>query len=50
MNDWLEPALDAARDASALLNDRFTRLLEVENKGSFDMVTEADRACEKLIV
>jgi myo-inositol-1(or 4)-monophosphatase len=50
MNHWLELALEVARDASALVSDRFNRLLEVEGKGSFDMVTDADRACENLIV
>ncbi|MDE3198262.1 MAG: inositol monophosphatase [Acidobacteriota bacterium] len=54
MTDRLEAALNSALGAagagSDLLRDRFGRLAGFEGKGGFDMVTEADRSCERLIV
>jgi myo-inositol-1(or 4)-monophosphatase len=39
-----------ARDAGALLREFYARGVETEYKGDVDLVTEADRASEKLIV
>ena len=45
------PDLEAiARDAGALLMGHFARHIRIEYKGEVDLVTEADRASEKLIV
>jgi myo-inositol-1(or 4)-monophosphatase len=45
------PELEAiAREAGALLMGYFVRRVTVEYKGEVDLVTEADRASEKLIV
>ncbi len=45
------PAMTAiAREAGALLLDAFQRRIGFEYKGDVDLVTEADRASEKLIV
>ena len=42
--------MDIAREAGALLANYFERRVAVELKGEFDVVTEADRASEKLVV
>ena len=42
-------AVAAAREAGALLRDRFGRPHDVRFKGTVDLVTEADRASEALI-
>jgi myo-inositol-1(or 4)-monophosphatase len=39
-----------ARDAGALLMDRFAKHVTIEYKGEVDLVTEADRSSEALIV
>src|ERR1700678_3055072 len=45
------PELEAiAREAGALLMGYFVRRVTIEYKGEVDLVTEADRASEKLIV
>lgn len=45
------PELEAiAREAGSLLMSYFARRVKVEYKGEVDLVTEADRASEKLIV
>lgn len=46
----LEAAIDIAREAGALLAGYFERRIGFELKGEFDLVTEADRASEKLVV
>jgi len=46
----LETAVEIAREAGALLVTYFDRQIPYELKGSFDLVTEADRASEKLVV
>jgi len=46
---YLETSTDIAREAGALLAGYFERHVAVELKGDFDVVTEADRASEKLI-
>ena len=47
---YLETAVDIAREAGALLANFFERRVAFELKGDFDLVTEADRASEKLVV
>lgn len=46
----LERAVAIAHEAGSLLRHYFERRVHVEYKGDFDLVTEADRASEKLIV
>jgi myo-inositol-1(or 4)-monophosphatase len=46
---YLETCTDIAREAGALLAGYFERHVAFELKGDFDLVTEADRASEKLI-
>jgi myo-inositol-1(or 4)-monophosphatase len=46
----LETAIEIAREAGALLATYFERRVAFELKGEFDLVTEADRASEKLVV
>jgi len=41
---------EIAREAGALLMDYFRRRVKIEYKGDADLVTEADRASEKLIL
>ncbi|MDI3339573.1 MAG: inositol monophosphatase family protein [Sphaerobacter sp.] len=45
-----EVAIDAARRAGALLRQKVGRVREVRRKGPVDLVTEADRASEELIL
>jgi myo-inositol-1(or 4)-monophosphatase len=47
---FLETAANIAREAGALIADYLERKVGFELKGDFDLVTEADRASEKLIV
>jgi myo-inositol-1(or 4)-monophosphatase len=44
------PMSEIAREAGALLMDYFRRRVKIEYKGDADLVTEADRASEKLIL
>ncbi len=50
MPDFLAIAVEIARDAGSLLLPYFDRRVRVEYKGDVDLVTEADRASERLIV
>ncbi len=50
MAQYLDAALEIAREAGALLNDFLARKIGFELKGDFDLVTEADRNSEKLVV
>ena len=50
MSSFLETAADIAREAGALIANYLERHIGFELKGDFDLVTEADRASEKLIV
>jgi myo-inositol-1(or 4)-monophosphatase len=50
MDMILEYASKIARDAGVLLNGYFERRVRVEYKGEVDLVTEADRASEAMIV
>jgi myo-inositol-1(or 4)-monophosphatase len=47
---YLETAVEIAREAGALLANFFERRVPYEIKGEFDLVTEADRASERLVV
>lgn len=50
MASYLETAIDIAREAGALLSQHFDRGIAYDLKGEYDLVTEADRASEKLVV
>jgi myo-inositol-1(or 4)-monophosphatase len=50
MPSYLETAVEIAREAGALLANFFERRIPYELKGENDLVTEADRASERLIV
>jgi myo-inositol-1(or 4)-monophosphatase len=43
-------AIQAARDAGRLLQDRMGRTIQITNKGVIDLVTEVDVAAEQLII
>lgn len=50
MPSYLETATEIAREAGALLAHYFERGISYELKGDYDLVTEADKASEKLVV
>lgn len=50
MATYLETAVEIAREAGAMLANYFERRVAYELKGEFDLVTEADRASERLVV
>ena len=50
MASYLETAIDIARESGALLADFFARHIPYELKGENDLVTEADRASERLVI
>jgi myo-inositol-1(or 4)-monophosphatase len=50
MNSFVETAAQIACDAGTLLRYYFERRVSFEMKGDFDLVTEADKASEKLVV
>ena len=50
MASYLETAVAIARESGALLADFFARCVPYELKGENDLVTEADRASERLVV
>jgi myo-inositol-1(or 4)-monophosphatase len=50
MSEFLSTAESIAREAGALLRDFYHRGVRTEYKGDVDLVTEADRASEALIV
>jgi myo-inositol-1(or 4)-monophosphatase len=50
MASYLETAVEIAREAGALLSRFAERRIGYELKGEFDLVTEADRASERLVV
>ncbi len=50
MASYLETAAEIAREAGALILQYLERRIGFELKGDFDLVTEADRASERLIV
>jgi myo-inositol-1(or 4)-monophosphatase len=50
MEDYLKTAIEIARDAGGLLLEHFRQPLEITYKRRSDLVTEADRRSETLIV
>ena len=50
MASFLDTAAEIAREAGAIVASYLERHIGFELKGAFDLVTEADRASEKLIV
>jgi myo-inositol-1(or 4)-monophosphatase len=50
MSEFLESAVEIALSAGSLLRHYFERRVRFELKGEYDLVTEADRASEKLVV
>ena len=50
MASYLETAVDIARESGAMLADFFARRIPYELKGENDLVTEADRASERLVI
>lgn len=50
MSSYVDAAEEIAREAGALLSDYFVRRVKFELKGEFDLVTEADRNSEKLVI
>ncbi|HLG98063.1 MAG TPA: inositol monophosphatase family protein [Bryobacteraceae bacterium] len=50
MPSYLEAAVEIAREAGALLSKFFERRIGFELKGEYDLVTEADRTSEQLVL
>src|SRR5882757_7129179 len=50
MPSYLDTAVEIARESGALLSDFLECKVWFELKGDYDLVTEADRASEKLVV
>ncbi len=50
MNSYLDVALEAAREAGAILLAEFARPPEISYKGDVDIVTQADRRSEEAVV
>src|SRR5258708_3511131 len=50
MASFLETSAEIARESGALLSTYFERRIGFELKGEHDLVTEADRASERLVV
>ena len=50
MPSFLETSAEIARESGALLSTYFERRVAFELKGEHDLVTEADRASERLVV
>lgn len=50
MQTFVESAIEIAHEAGSLLRNYFERRVQFELKGDFDLVTEADRASEKLVI
>jgi myo-inositol-1(or 4)-monophosphatase len=50
VTNFVEAATEIAHEAGSLLRYYFERHVQFELKGEFDLVTEADRASEKLVV
>ncbi len=48
--DFVPQMSEIAREAGALLVEFFRRRVKIEYKGDADLVTEADRTSEKLIL
>src|SRR6202162_603695 len=50
MPSYLETSMEIAREAGALLAAYFERHIGFELKAEYDLVTEADRASEQLVI
>ena len=50
MNSYLEVAVNTAREAGAILLEEFHRPVKISYKGEVDLVTQADRRSEGVIV
>jgi len=50
MNHYLEVAIEAAREAGAILRTEFDRPKKISYKGEVDIVTESDKRSEAMIV
>ncbi len=50
MPSYLQTSMEIAREAGALLANYFEKRVSYELKGEYDLVTEADRASERLVV
>ena len=50
MPSFLETSMQIAREAGAILSRYFDQKVTYQLKGEFDLVTEADRASEALVV
>ncbi|MBW2557233.1 MAG: inositol monophosphatase [Deltaproteobacteria bacterium] len=50
MTEYGEFAISIARMAGAVLKDRFSESHEIDYKGEIDLVTEADRMSEKILI
>jgi myo-inositol-1(or 4)-monophosphatase len=50
MPSYLETSVEIAREAGALLSKYFERRVTFELKGEHDLITEADRASEQLVI
>jgi myo-inositol-1(or 4)-monophosphatase len=50
MASYLETSMEIAREAGALLAQYFDKRIPYELKGEYDLVTEADRTSERLVV
>jgi myo-inositol-1(or 4)-monophosphatase len=50
IDEFIQVGMSAAKDAGALLRERFNTRFSVERKGVINLVTEVDVAAEKLIV
>ncbi|CAL1385975.1 unnamed protein product [Linum trigynum] len=49
LKEFLETAVDAAKKAGEVIRKGFYQTKQVEHKGSVDLVTETDKACEDLV-
>jgi myo-inositol-1(or 4)-monophosphatase len=50
MNQYLDRAIEIAREAGALLREGFNRPKQISYKGEVDLVTESDKRSEALVV
>lgn len=49
MRDYSQAAMEIAKEAGALQLDKLPKAKQIQYKGKFNIVTEVDKACEKLI-
>jgi myo-inositol-1(or 4)-monophosphatase len=50
MSQWIDVAMEAAREAGKILKEYYGREKKIEFKGEIDLVTEVDKKSEKIIV